>query len=354
MPNPNIDFWKSKRVLVTGHTGFKGAWLSWWLHRMGADVVGAALEPSTQPNLFSALNLKSQVRHYVCDIRDSESLFSVIQSCKPDIVFHLAAQALVRASYAHTLETYSTNVMGTANLLQAITGLQDCRAVVMVTTDKVYRNNEWVWPYRETDHLGGHDPYSASKAASEIIIESYKKSFLLAKGTAIASARAGNVIGGGDWSADRLIPDAVRAWSQAGTLSIRNPHAIRPWQHVLEPVCAYMVLAERLFNEPQLSDSYNFGPHANEAVQVSRVAEIALREFGQGHLELAEPTGGLHEAQLLTLDVSKSKKVLGVQPRLPIAQAIQMTMAWYRDFFNGIHAPTLCERDLRAFEEASQ
>ena len=352
--NPDASFWQSKRVLITGHTGFKGAWLAWWLHRLGAQVIGVALEPLTQPSLFNALNLRERIQHHLCDVRDLDSLSLLVRNAQPDIVFHMAAQALVRASYANPVETFATNVMGTANILDALRGASDCKAVVMVTTDKVYHNNEWAWPYREQDQLGGHDPYSASKAASEIVIDSYRSSFLKSQGLAVASARAGNVIGGGDWSQDRLIPDAVRAWSKNGTLEVRSPHSTRPWQHVLEPLCAYLRLAEQLAIRPELADAYNFGPLATDAADVRTVAQAALKEFGCGELQFAQQAPSLHEAQLLTLDVSKAKTVLGVLPRLSLQKTIAMTMSWYRDYFASMQAEQLCERDLLQFETADR
>jgi CDP-glucose 4,6-dehydratase len=351
MTNPNVSFWKSKRVLITGHTGFKGAWLSWWLCKMGAEVTGVALEPATSPSLFSELTLQTRLHHHVGDIRDEAVLAKLVRKTQPEIVFHLAAQALVRDSYARAIETFSANVMGTAHLLDALRAANDCVAAIMVTTDKVYRNNEWAWPYREQDRLGGHDPYSASKAASEIVIDSYRQSFLASKGIAVASARAGNVIGGGDWSKDRLIPDAVRAWSAGRSLEIRSPHAVRPWQHVLEPLCAYLRLAEQLAFRPDLASAYNFGPLASEAANVRCVTEMARDSFGQGAVDFAQVPPALHEAQLLSLDISKAKTILGITPRLTLQQTIQMTMSWYLGFLENQDAQSLCEKDLSTYEK---
>jgi CDP-glucose 4,6-dehydratase len=349
MTNPNASFWKSKRVLITGHTGFKGAWLTWWLCKLGAEVTGVALEPATSPSLFSALNLQECLHHHIGDVSDEAVLVHLVQKTQPEIVFHLAAQALVRDSYERTIETFSTNVMGTVHLLDALRAANSCVAAIMVTTDKVYHNNEWAWPYREQDRLGGHDPYSASKAASEIVIESYRKSFLASKGIAVASARAGNVIGGGDWSKDRLIPDAVRAWSVGQPLEIRSPQSIRPWQHVLEPLCAYLRLAEQLAVRPELAGAYNFGPLASEAANVKHVTELARDSFGQGKLEFAQAPPVLHEAQLLSLDVSKAKVMLDITPRLSLKQTIQMTMSWYQGFLANQDAQSLCEKDLLTY-----
>jgi CDP-glucose 4,6-dehydratase len=240
---PHQAFWRGKRVLVTGHTGFKGGWLTLWLSRMGADITGLSLPPSTKPSLFDLAKIGAHCHSHELDIRDYAAVEAVVREAKPEIIFHLAAQPLVRASYRDPLETFSTNVMGTANVLNALRLEGSARVIVAITTDKVYQNKEWPFPYREDDVLGGHDPYSASKAASELVIASYSASYLAEKGMAVASARAGNVIGGGDWSEDRLIPDAVRAWQSGATLDIRRPNATRPWQHVLEPLSGYLVLA---------------------------------------------------------------------------------------------------------------
>ena len=255
-------FFRGKKVLLTGHTGFKGSWLVLWLHRLGARVAGVSLPPNTLPNLFSLVGIEDLCESHLCDIRDCAALNAVIRQIEPEIVFHLAAQPLVRASYLDPVETIATNVMGTAHVLDALRGLESTRVAVMVTTDKVYREKQPPRPYRENDALGGHDPYSASKAASEIVIGSYRSAFLAEQGVAIASARAGNVIGGGDWSADRLIPDAVRAWQKGQTLEVRRPDAIRPWQHVLEPLAGYLTLAEKIWRQPALAGAYNFGPES--------------------------------------------------------------------------------------------
>lgn len=347
---PSQHFWQGKRVVLTGHTGFKGAWLALWLQQLGAEVIGVALPPVTQPSLFTLLGLDASMQSHVCDIRQANELKQVVQAAQPDIVFHLAAQALVRASYQSPLDTFSTNVMGTANLLDALRGLNSTRVVVAITTDKVYQNREWLYPYRESDPLGGHDPYSASKAASEMVIGSYAASFLTAQGTAVASARAGNVIGGGDWSTDRLIPDAVRAWTSGQTLDIRSPDAIRPWQHVLEPLAAYLVLAEKLWAQPELAGAYNFGPHPGAAATVRQVVQLAQTEFPDGQVKFGDATQGPHEAGLLTLEIAKAQAVLGIRPRWDLPQTVQRTLQWYRRQHSGDSAHALCLADMADFE----
>lgn len=344
------DFWRGKRVLVTGHTGFKGGWLTIWLNRMGAQVTGVSLAPETSPNLFSTARVEQLCDSRFCDIRDAAGIASIIRAAQPEVVFHLAAQPLVRASYKQPVETYASNVMGTVNVLDALRGVGSLRTAVMITTDKVYRNNEWPWPYREEDSLGGHDPYSASKAACEIVIDSFRKSFLSEQGVAVSSARAGNVIGGGDWSEDRLIPDAVRAWESDRILHIRRPESIRPWQHVLEPLAGYLRLAERTWHEPQLAGGYNFGPETHEAASVRSVVSIARKAYGVGTVQFGDGTEGPHEAGWLALEIAKARTVLGITPRWPLQQAIVRTMAWYRSQKDGSDARDLCLADVAAFE----
>ncbi|MDD2768284.1 MAG: CDP-glucose 4,6-dehydratase [Methylococcus sp.] len=345
-------FWTGKRVFLTGNTGFKGSWLSLWLQQLGAEVTGYALAPSTTPNLFESAQVADGMVSHIADIGDYSKLVGALRNARPDIVFHLAAQPLVRESYRNPLGTFSINVMGTAHVLEAIRQSTSVRVAVMITTDKVYRNNEWFWPYREEDVLGGHDPYSASKAASEVVITSYRDAFLTVQGIAVASARAGNVIGGGDWSEDRLIPDAVRAWSTQQTLPIRRPDAIRPWQHVLEPLSAYLRLAERLWNEPKLAGAYNFGPHTHEAATVRQVVTYAQTAYGAGEVAWGEGTDGPHEAGWLALEIAKARNLLGVEPRWDLAHAVSRTMHWYRRQNEGEAARRLCEDDLAAYTTA--
>lgn len=347
---PQADFWRGKRVLLTGHTGFKGGWLALWLQRLGADVTGIALAPSSTPSLFDEAHVTEGMNSHFCDIRDATALAALLSAARPELVFHLAAQPLVRASYREPLATFATNVMGTAHLLDALRGLDGVRVAVMVTTDKVYRNNEWPYPYREDDALGGHDPYSASKAASEIVIASYRDAFLSAQGVAVASARAGNVIGGGDWSEDRLIPDAVRAWQAGQPLVIRNPGAIRPWQHVLDPLAGYMSLAQKLFDQPALAGAYNFGPQTDQAATVRDVAELACSAYGSGATSYENISKGQYEAGWLALEVAKARVALGVAPNWTLTEAVNRTMAWYRAQHEGADARALCETEIAAYE----
>lgn len=351
--SPTPAFWQGKRVLVTGHTGFKGAWLTHWLSRMGAEVFGLSLAPDTSPSLYQLLALERRCESHIGDIRDVATVRDTVQQAQPDVVLHLAAQALVRASYESPVSTFNTNVMGTAHVLEALRDCQRCRVAVMVTTDKVYRNREWVWPYREEDPLGGHDPYSASKAACEMVIESWRLSFLEARGIAVASARAGNVIGGGDWSDNRLIPDAVRAWQHGHTLDIRRPDAVRPWQHVIEPLAGYLVLAEHLWRTPELAGAYNFGPFANATASVCEVIELARQAFPTGDVAYGQVDAGPHEAGLLALDPSRAKAILRVQQRFSLDESVRRTMHWYLAQSQGQLAAELCDSDIASWLEAA-
>lgn len=346
----DVDFWRGKRVLITGHTGFKGAWLALWLQGLGAHVTGIALPAATQPSLFTLLGDKPWMNSHYGDIRDATSIKAMARAAKPEIVFHLAAQALVRASYQQPLDTFATNVMGTANLLDALRDLPSVRLAVMVTTDKVYQNREWHYPYREDDALGGHDPYSASKAASELVIASYRASYLDAAGVAVASARAGNVIGGGDWSEDRLIPDAVRAWQAKRPLIIRNPQATRPWQHVLEPLAGYMALARQLWVNPALAGAYNMGPSPHTTASVENVINLASSRRDYCVVQYENNSNPLHEAKSLALETAKASIVLGLSPRWSLAESVHRTFAWYRAQYAGASARDLCESDITAFE----
>lgn len=344
------SFWRNKRVLITGHTGFKGSWLTLWLKRLGADVTGIALPANTQPALFKLARAAEGITNHICDIRDVDRTNQIIRTVRPEVILHLAAQPLVRASYRDPIATYATNTMGTAHVLNALRELDSVRVAVMVTTDKVYHNLEHPYPYRETDALGGHDPYSASKAASEIVIASYRDAFLREQGIAVASARAGNVIGGGDWSEDRLIPDAIRAWQSGQVLEIRHPLAIRPWQHVLEPLSAYLTLAEKLWQQPELANSYNFGPDTHETSTVREIIELARTSYGQGTARYGDDPSGPHEAGWLALETAKSRSTLNIKAKWPLADSVRRTMDWYRSQNAGADARALCEAEITAYE----
>ena len=344
------NFWRGKRVLLTGHSGFKGSWLALWLQRLGATVTGIALAPNTKPNLFELAHISNAISSHFCDVRDSLALVQIVRTVSPEIVFHLAAQPLVRASYDDPLATFNINVIGTANLLDALRDLNSVRVAVMVTTDKVYRNIESRYPYRETDALGGHDPYSASKAASEIVIASYRDAYLCEQGVAVATVRAGNVIGGGDWSQDRLIPDAIRAWQSGKTLEIRRPLATRPWQHVLDPLAGYLTLAHKLWQRPDLAGAYNFGPYTHEAATVCQVIEQARTAYGHGSVQYDNDKGGPHEAGWLSLETAKVRETIGFIPKWHLKETVGRTMAWYRAQQEGSDARSLCLAEIGAYE----
>lgn len=344
---PDPAFWQGKRVALTGHTGFKGSWLALLLHRLGATVFGYALPPSTTPNLYESAQVTTVMQSQLGDVRDGAALQAWLSACQPEIVLHLAAQALVRESYTDPVNTMTSNFVGTLHVLESVRHVPSVRAVVVVTTDKVYRNEENMHSYCETDVLGGRDPYSASKAACELLVDSYRASFL--SGIGVATARAGNVIGGGDWSSERLIPDAIKAWSEHRVLEIRSPNAVRPWQHVLEPICAYLVLAQGLVAERNKGRAYNFGPAASSAVSVRTVIEQARTLFAQGDVQFAEGNTGPHEAGLLHLNVSLAARDLGIMPRWDLSTTLQKSMHWYRAFGMGMDARTLCEADMDAY-----
>jgi CDP-glucose 4,6-dehydratase len=351
--NPSVTFWQGRRVLLTGHTGFKGAWLALWLSRLGAQITGIGLSPAAEPNLFQLAGVEDLASSYLQDIRDASAVAEIVRQANPEIVFHLAAQALVRASYRDPLGTFATNIQGTANLLDALRPLDQVRVVVAVTTDKVYRNFEHLLPYRETDALGGHDPYSASKAAAEMVVASYRDAFLAERGVAVASARAGNVIGGGDWSEDRIIPDAVRAWGRNQPLIVRYPESTRPWQHVLEPVGAYLRLAERLWRDPKLADAYNFGPYTHNAATVRQVITLAREAYGAGEIIWGDVTEGPHEAGWLTLETAKARHLLGVVPHWDLRTSVVHALNWYQFQAHGESARSLCDADINTFEAAA-
>lgn len=334
-------FWQGRRVLVTGHTGFKGSWLALWLHHLGAQVVGYALPPPFTRGLFETAGLAERVTSIEGDVRDREQLLSVVRRHQPEVVFHLAAQSLVRPSYQDPVGTYSTNVMGTMHLLEALRLTDSARAIVNVTSDKCYDNKEWVWGYRESDPVGGHDPYSSSKGCAELLTRSYRRSFFPGEAyqehrVALASARAGNVIGGGDWSEDRLIPDIMRALEQDKPVFIRNPQQTRPWQHVLESLSGYLSLARALVEQgPAVAEAWNFGPRYDDTYSVRDVVERTLALWGEGHVDYARTRSGIHEASLLKLDCSKAKARLDWTPRWQFEHALGETVAWYRALQQG-------------------
>jgi CDP-glucose 4,6-dehydratase len=344
--------WKGRRVLVTGHTGFKGGWLALWLSRLGAQVTGFSLEPPTNPNFFTAANVEEYVDSRHGDVRDLEALQAEYRRSQPEVVFHLAAQPLVRASYDNPVTTYMTNVMGTAHVLEAARHSDTVRAAVVVTTDKCYANRETVWSYREYDPLGGHDPYSSSKACAEIVASAYRQSFFSDNPSRIATARAGNVIGGGDWAPDRLIPDCIRALSSGAALQVRNPTAVRPWQHVLEPLQAYLMLAERMLDGTALSGAYNFGPSEHEVWTVGSVVSALVATWGgeASWIDASVP-GQAHESHLLKLDSTLARSQLGWKPRLDLKEAIELTVEWYREHLSGTAMDRLTFAQIEAYTQ---
>lgn len=354
---PATQFWKSKRVFLTGHTGFKGSWLALWLQHLGADVTGYALDPPTEPSLFHKADVAACMRSAIGDVRDAATLNSIMQSAQPEIVFHLAAQPLVRHSYTDPVGTYEINVLGTIHLLEAVRKAPSVRAVVVITTDKCYENKEWIWPYRETDPLGGYDPYSSSKACAEIVTSSWRNSFFNPEKyaehkVAVASARAGNVIGGGDWASDRLIADIVRAFSNGKTLEIRNPAATRPWQHVLEPLRGYLTLAEKLYADgPRYASAWNFGPRYTDAQPVEWIVRYLSAKWGSAAQWKIDAHEHVHEAQMLKLDWSKAHAALGWEPVFSLPEALDYTFDWYHRESAGSRARELCLEQIVSYSE---
>ncbi|MDF2944247.1 MAG: rfbG [Herbinix sp.] len=348
------NFWQGKKVLITGHTGFKGSWLSIWLHEMGAEVIGYALEPYSELDNYVLSGIGEKIIDIRGDIRDIKHLHEVFIQYHPEIVFHMAAQPLVRESYLNPRDTYETNVMGTMNVLECIRNTSETRIGIMITTDKCYENKEQIWGYRESDRFGGYDPYSSSKACAEILISSYRNSFFNTKeynihGKAIASVRAGNVIGGGDWAKDRIIPDCIRAIEQDEPIKIRCPHAVRPWEHVLEPLSGYILLAEKLFNQPtEFSEGWNFGPEYNAFLSVWEVAKQLTQAYGKGTLIDTSDCKEPHEANLLFLDITKAKQRLGWQPRLTIEDTMELTIDWYKRY-RKTNVYELCKKQINFY-----
>lgn len=348
------NVYKNKTVLVTGHTGFKGSWLSIWLRELGANVIGYALDPYTEKDNFVLSKLEDKITDIRGDIRNKKNLKEVFDKYKPEFVFHLAAQPLVRLSYENPIETYEINVMGTINVLECIRETPETKIGIMITTDKCYENKEQIWGYRETDPLGGYDPYSSSKGAAEIAISSWRNSFFNPKDyekhkKSIASVRAGNVIGGGDWSLDRIIPDCIRALEKDEAISIRNPKAIRPWEHVLEPLNGYLLLGQKMYEEPfKYCEGWNFGPNLDSIVPVWEIGKKIIKYYGSGKLEDKSKKDELHEAKLLALDITKARFNLGWKPRWDIDKAIEKTVEWYKKY-NNEDVYRLCVKQIKEF-----
>jgi len=347
----NADRWRGRRTLVTGVTGFKGGWLALWLRNLGADVVGYSLPPPTKPSLFEHARVGDDVRWVDGDVRDLARLRQVVAEARAEVVFHLAAQPLVRASYDDPVETFDTNVMGTVNVLEALREDRAVRAVVVVTSDKCYENREWVWPYREHDPLGGHDPYSSSKACAEIAARAYDRSFFRTRNVGVATVRAGNVVGGGDWARDRIVPDIVGAIERGSSALVRNPASLRPWQHVLEPLHGYLMLAEKLVDGTELSDGWNFGPNPDAVRPVSELAATLCSLWGEGArwhpAEVVQP----HEARMLALDSSKARAAIGWRPRLTLDQALEWTVHWYKGCRRGADMRALSLEQICRYQE---
>jgi CDP-glucose 4,6-dehydratase len=351
---PEPSFWAGRRVLVTGHTGFKGAWLSLWLTQLGAEVVGFSAGVPTQPSLYEAARVGELVESVTGDVRDADAVAAAVARAAPEVVLHLAAQPLVRRSFAAPIETLAVNVMGTAHVLEAVRAAASVRSVVVVTSDKCYENREWPWAYREDEALGGHDPYSASKGAAELVTASYRASFFDGPGAAaIASARAGNVIGGGDWAQDRLVPDLARAAAAGTPLRVRNPDAVRPWQHVLEPLAGYLVLAQRAAADPGVARAFNFGPAPDEARPVGWVVDRLAARWGGAVRVQTDPGPHPHEAHHLRVDSSRARAELGWRPVWGLEAALDRTADWYRASADGADARALSLAQLEAFSSSS-
>ena len=346
-----FSVFKGRRVFITGHTGFKGSWLSYILYMAGAEVMGYALAPATEVSHFQLLELDNKISHRVGDIRDTEKLYEHLAGFRPEFVFHLAAEALVRPSYADPVSTYSTNVIGSVNLLDAVRRCDSVRSLVYVTSDKCYENVEWPWGYRENDALGGRDPYSASKAAAELAFSSYAWSFFDSRGAlGSGSVRAGNVIGGGDWAVDRIVPDCIRAIEADEPLVLRNPDATRPWQHVLEPISGYLQLAERLYAEPsEWGVAWNFGPATQQVRTVKDVADALMKNIGRGRVVTDVDPAALHEARLLQLNCDKAHQLLGWHPRWHVDKTLEATASWYEQVLNGVSAEAVTSAQIHEF-----
>jgi len=360
--NATVDpaFWMGRRVLLTGHTGFKGSWMSIWLKKMGAELTGFALNPPTSPSLFYDAGVADGMHSIIGDVRDLDAVKKAFADARPEIVIHMAAQPLVRESYQFPVETYAINVMGTVHILEAVRQTPGVRAVVIVTTDKCYENKEWVWGYREDEPMGGYDPYSNSKGCAELVTSSYRRSYFHpakyeAHKVAVATARAGNVIGGGDWADDRLIPDIIKAVIAGNPVTIRSPYAVRPWQHVLEPVGAYLILAERLYSEgAAYAEGWNIGPRTEDARNVEFIVDSICRNWGDDASFQIDSNPQPHEAGYLKLDISKIESRLGWQPAWPLLITIEKTVAWYKAYTLGKNALEICLSQLEQYILASK
>lgn len=352
----NAAFWQGKRVLLTGHTGFKGSWLSLWLQAMGAELGGLALAAPTEPNLFAIAGVEQgMASHVIGDIRDYQTVHDAIVGFVPEIIIHMAAQPLVRLSYSEPVATYATNVMGTVHVLEAARQTGTVRAIVNVTTDKCYENKEWVWGYREDEPMGGYDPYSNSKGCSELVTSAYRQSFFQNSGIALASARAGNVIGGGDWALDRLVPDILRAFEKDKPVTIRNPHSTRPWQHVLEPLSGYLLLAEKLYHEGQaFAEGWNFGPQDADARPVGWIVDQLAKEWGMQQAANIDSGEAVHEAHYLKLDISKARARLQWEPRWNLGQALGHIVTWHKAWLAGQDMHQLCLAQIQLYNRIKQ
>jgi len=355
------NIYKNKEVLITGHTGFKGSWLSLWLTELGAKVIGYSLKPPTEPNLFESVNLKDKITHIIGDVRNEEHLISVFEKYQPEFVFHLAAQSIVRFSYKEPKLTYETNVMGTINVLEGLRKSKSVKACIIITSDKCYENMGWFYKYREKDPMGGYDPYSSSKGCAEIVTSAYRRSFFNPEAygkthkVALSSVRAGNVIGGGDWGEDRIIPDCVRALSKGENIVIRNPSAIRPWQYVLEPLYGYLLLGVLMYKKGnKYSDAWNFGPSDESIITVEELVKLVIKHWGSGAYTI-DTSNHPHESSILMLDSSKARALLGWKPIYDVYEAVERAINWYKNFYNGMRKEKLYEvtvREIRDYENS--
>jgi len=347
---PNQSFWRNKRVFLTGHTGFKGSWLSLWLTSMGAEVKGYALEPATSPSLFEVAHVGERIHSEIGDIRNLNQLRQSMVDFNPDVLIHMAAQPLVRHSYKEPVETYDVNVLGTVKVLEVARSCANLKSIVSVTTDKCYENKEWLWGYREDEAMGGYDPYSSSKGCAELVTSAYRRSFMQEQGVGLASARAGNVIGGGDWSEDRLIPDILHAFEKRESVVIRNPKATRPWQHVLEPLSGYLMLAEKLYEQPDAyAEGWNFGPHDDDAKPVDWILDRMVRMWGDGASWNLDKGSHPHEAGFLKLDISKAKARLHWQPTWQLDDTLKRIVDWHQAWLNGEDMQAVCFHEVQDY-----